>query len=184
MDDTKIIDLYWARSEAAIAETDRAYGRRLYVLSDRILQNREDAEENVSDTYLRTWEAIPPKRPTYLLAFLQKICRHLALDRLDWRKAARRNGEVVALTAEMEQCIPDASRERTLESREIGRIFEEFLKNLPRETRVIFLRRYLCADTVAEIATRYSMTESKVKMQLHRTRGKLREHLQKEGISV
>lgn len=184
MDDTKIIDLYWARSETAIAETEKAYGRRLYALSDRILQNREDAEENVSDTYLRTWEAIPPKRPSCLLAFLQKICRHLALDRLDWRKAARRNGEVVALTAEMEQCIPDSSRERTLESREIGRIFEEFLKTLPRETRLVFLRRYLYGDTVAEIAARYAMTESKVKMQLMRTRGKLRDHLQKEGIAV
>ena len=184
MEDAKIIDLYFARKEQAITETDKAYGRRLFSLSERILSSREDAEENVSDTYMRTWEAIPPQRPACFPAFLQKICRHLALDRLDWRKAARRNGEVAALTREMEQCIPDHCMERRIEGREIGRILDGFLGSLPPESRLIFLRRYLYGDTVAEIAGRYGITESKAKMQLHRTRGKLRIHLEKEGIKV
>lgn len=184
LEDAKIIDLYFARKEQAITETDKAYGRRLFSLSERILSSREDAEENVSDTYMRTWEAIPPQRPGCFPAFLQKICRHLALDRLDWRKAVRRNGEVVALTREMEQCIPDHCMERRIEGREIGRILDGFLGSLPPESRLIFLRRYLYGDTVAEIAGRYGITESKVKMQLHRTRGKLRIHLEKEGIKV
>lgn len=184
MDDTEMIDLYWSRDEAAITETEKAYGGRLFVLSNRILQNRQDAEENVSDTYLRTWEAIPPQRPKFFLAFLQKICRNLALDRLDWRGAAKRNAELVALTAEMELCIPDTRRDTEWERKEIGQALEAFLGKLPKQSRLIFLRRYLFADSIKEIAQRYGISESKVKMQLHRTREKLRDHLEKEDICV
>ena len=184
MDDTKIIDLYWAKNDLAIEETDRAYGHKLFALSNRILQSRPDAEENVNDTYLRAWQAIPPQRPRYLLAFLSKICRHLALDRLDWAQAAKRNAELVSLTEEMALCIPDRRREGHLEARELRRTLESFLGSLPAESRRIFLRRYLYVDTVSEIAKRYGISESKVKMQLKRTREKLRKHLEKEGITV
>ena len=184
MEDTQIIELYWARNEKAIAETDRAYGRQLHALANRILQNREDAEENVSDTYMRTWETVPPQRPRFFSAFLSKICRNLALDRLDWRNAAKRNAEVVALTQEMELCIPDGGYDRKMEGREIGRVMEAFLNTLPKESRLIFLRRYLYVDTIGEIAKRYGISESKVKMQLHRTRAKLCTYLEKEGIHV
>ena len=111
MEDTKIIELYFARSEEAICQTDAAYGRKLFSLADRILQNDEDSEEAVSDTYMKTWETIPPHRPTYLFAYLAKICRHFALGKLDWKKAAKRNAEVVSLTEEMSLCIPDRRRE-------------------------------------------------------------------------
>lgn len=184
MEDSKIIDLYWARNERAIEETDKAYGRTLFGLSYRILENQEDSEENVSDTYMKTWTSVPPCRPRHFLAFLSKICRHLALDRLDWRKAAKRNAEIVALTEEMQACIPDTSHDRYAESREIAIAMEAFLKTLSKESRLIFLRRYLYVDTVSEIARRYGLSESKVKMQLHRTRAKLSEHLKKEGIFV
>ena len=184
MDDTSIIDLFWARKEEAIAETDRIYGRRLHVLSDRILNSREDARECVNDTYLKTWQSIPPRRPTHFYAFLASICRHLSFHRLDWRMAAKRNGEIVVLTSEMELCIPDPTRDRELAGKEIGRIMNEFLEGLPKQTRLIFLRRYWHLDTVAEIAARYGITESKVKMQLSRTRQKLRTRLEKEGITV
>lgn len=182
--DEGIIDLFWHRDESAIAETDAAYGRFLFILSDRILQNREDAEENVSDTYLRTWQVIPPHRPRYFQAFLSKICRHLAFDRLDWKLAAKRNAEVVSLSQEMEQCIPDTAAQRKMEAREIGQILEGFLGSLSLEKRCIFLRRYLYMDTVSQISQRYGMTESKVKMQLHRIRTQLRMYLEKEGICV
>lgn len=184
MDDTSILDLYWARNELAIAETDKSYGRKIYGLSYRILQNQEDSEENVSDTYMKTWNAIPPHRPRSFAAFLTKICRHLALDRLDWRKAAKRDAEIVSLTAELERCIPDSSHDKYLESKLIAHTIESFLQTLPRESRLIFLRRYLYVDTVSEIAQRYGISESKVKMQLHRTRAKLAEHLKMEGIFV
>ena len=184
MEDAKILDLYWARNEIAIEETDKAYGRNLFCLSDRILQNQEDSEENVSDTYMKTWSSVPPNRPKHFLAFLSKICRHLALDRLDWRKAAKRNAEIISLTQEMQACIPDTSHDRYADAREISAAMESFLKTLSKESRLIFLRRYLYVDTVAEISQRYGISESKVKMQLHRTRAKLSEHLKKEGICV
>ena len=101
MEDAKIIALFWERNEQAVKETDTAYGGKLYGLSNRILNNREDAEESVSDTYMETWKSIPPKQPTYFYAFLASICRNLSLNRLDWRLAAKRNAEVVALTQEM-----------------------------------------------------------------------------------
>ena len=184
MEDSKIIDLFWARDEAAIAQTDAAYGRKLYALANKILSNREDAEESVSDTYMKTWEIIPPQRPNHIYAFLASICRHLSFHKVDWRLAAKRNAEIVTLTEEMELCIPDTRRDLELEDKEIGRVMDAFLEGLPRETRLIFLRRYWHADSIAEIAARYGITESKVKMQLSRTRSKLRTYLEREGIKV
>lgn len=184
MEDAKIIELYWARNEDAICETDAAYGRKLHTLSHNILRSREDSEECVSDTYLKTWQVIPPQRPKYFFAFLAAICRHLSLNKLDWKAAAKRNAEVVTLTEEMAMCIPDTRVERNLEGKELGRLLNTFLENLPKESRLIFLRRYWYVDTIAEIAQRYGITESKVKMQLSRTRSKLSDYLAKEGVSV
>ena len=184
MTDTEIIELYWSRNEDAIKETDLAYGRKLHVLADRIVQNNEDAQECVSDTYLKTWDTIPPQRPNYFFAYLAKICRNFALGVLDWKNAAKRKGEVVALTREMEACIPDPAHERRLEGEELGRILNRFLESLTYESRVIFLRRYWYLDTVAEIADGLGITQSKVKTQLHRTRAKLHTFLAKEGITV
>ena len=184
MEDTKIIELYFARSEEAICQTDAAYGRKLFSLADRILQNDEDSEEAVSDTYMKTWETIPPHRPTYLFAYLAKICRHFALGKLDWKKAAKRSAEVISLTDEMALCIPDRQREAEMADKEIGRALNAFLEGLSQESRVIFLRRYWFCDTIAEIADRYGISESKVKMRLKRTRDHLADYLHKEGISV
>lgn len=184
MEDAKIIDLFWERNEDAIQETDAAYGRRLYMLADKILHNREDAEESVSDTYMKTWETIPPQRPKYLFAFLASICRHLSFHKLDWKTAAKRSAEMVSLSEEMALCIPDEAREREITGRELGRIMNTFLESLPKESRLIFLRRYWYVDTIAEIAARYGIGESKVKMQLSRTRNMLRVYLKKEGIAV
>lgn len=184
MEDTKIIELYFARSEEAICQTDAAYGRKLFSLADRILQNDQDSEEAVSDTYMKTWETIPPHRPTYLFAYLAKICRHFALGKLDWKKAAKRSAEVVSLTEEMALCIPDRQQEAEMTDKEIGRALNTFLEGLSQESRVIFLRRYWFCDTIAEIADRYAISESKVKMRLKRTRDHLADYLHREGISV
>jgi len=184
VEDAKIIALFWERDEQAVQETDTAYGRKLFCLSNHILGNREDAEESVSDTYMKTWKSIPPKRPKYFYAFLAAICRNLSLDRLDWRQAAKRGAEVVSLTQEMESCIPDGRQDAQMDRRELRRVLEAFLDALPQESRLIFLRRYLYVDPVAEIAARYGISESKVKTQLHRTRAKLHTYLEKEGIYV
>lgn len=184
MEDAKIIALFWERNEQAVQETDNAYGRKLFVLSNKILNNTEDAEESVSDTYMETWKSIPPKRPKYFYAFLASICRNLSFNKLDWRLAAKRNAEVVALTQEMENCIPDSRQDWDIDRRELRQILETFLDSLSKESRLIFLRRYLYVDTVAEIAARYGISESKVKTQLHRARTKLHTYLAKEGICV
>lgn len=184
MEDAKIIDLFFARNEDAIAETDAAYGRQLFALSNRILNNQEDAEENVSDTYMKVWEIVPPQRPRFFYAFLASICRHLSFHKVDWRLAAKRNAEILSLTQEMEMCIPDTAQDHILEGRELGRILNGFLEGLPKDSRLIFLRRYWHMDTIAEIAARYEMSESKVKSQLSRTRAKLCTYLEKEGIQV
>ena len=184
MEDSKIIALYWLSNEHAIRETDRVYGRRLHTLAERILHSPEDAEESVSDTYMKAWDTIPPQRPQYFFAYLAKICRNFALGRLDWQNAAKRKAEVVTLTQEMELCIPDPSHDRRLEGEEIGRVLNGFLESLSRESRMIFLRRYWYADSIQDIARRFGVTQSKVKTQLHRTRRKLYDYLQKEGIYV
>lgn len=184
MEDAKIIDLYLKRDQQAVVETDAAYGRQLFTLADRILRSPRDAEESVSDTYYQAWETIPPQKPNYFFAYLAKICRFFALGKLDWNKAAKRNAEVVALTEEMAQCIPDSRLEREMEARELGRILNSFLGSLPKESRMIFVRRYWYVDTIAEIALRYGISESKVKTQLHRTRARLCTYLEQEGIAV
>lgn len=184
MEDEKIIDLFWARNEDAITETDAAYGRKLRSLANKILTNLEDAEESVSDTYLKTWEIIPPQRPICFYAFIASICRHLSFHKVDWKQAAKRNAEVVALTDEMALCIPDTRRDREMEAKELGKVLNVFLESLPKETRLIFLRRYWHVDAITEISQRYGITESKVKMQLSRTRTKLRTYLEREGIEV
>ena len=115
MEDNDILDLYFARSEDAICQTDAAYGRKLFCLADRILHDAQDSEESVSDTYMKAWETIPPKRPACFYAYLAKICRFFALGKLDWKAAAKRKAEVVSLTDEMALCIPDQRKEAEFE---------------------------------------------------------------------
>ena len=182
MDDNNIIDLFFARDQDAIRHTDDTYGRRLFHLADRILENDQDSEESVSDTYLKAWNTIPPQRPTYFFAYLAKICRNFALKRLDWKNAQKRKAEVVSLTQEMELCIPDTQRERQRDGKELGMLLDAFLRTLTPENRVVFLRRYWYVDTIAEIAVRYGLSESAVQMRLSRTRSKLCTYLEKEGI--
>ena len=184
MDDKKIIELFLARNEDAIKHTDDTYGRRLFHLADSIVRNDQDAEESVSDTYMKAWDTIPPRKPQYFFAYIAKICRHFALDKLDWNNAAKRKAEIVSLTQEMELCIPDARQEWTLSGKELGRILDLFLRTLTPENRVVFMRRYWYADSIGEIAARYGIGESTVQMRLSRTKAKLCTYLEKEGIRV
>ena len=184
MDDKKIIELFLARNEDAIKHTDDTYGRRLFHLADNIVRNDQDAEESVNDTYMKAWDTIPPRKPQYFFAYIAKICRHFALDKLDWNNAAKRKAEIVSLTQEMELCIPDTRQEWTLSGKELGRILDSFLRTLTPENRVVFMRRYWYADNIAEIAARYGIGESAVQMRLNRTRAKLCTYLEKEGIRV
>ena len=184
MEDSKILELFFARNEDAIRHTDDAYGRRLFALADNIVRNDQDAEESVSDTYMRAWDTIPPQKPQHFFAYLAKICRNFALKKLDWKNAAKRKAEVVSLTQEMEACIPDSTRDREMEAKELGMLLDRFLRTLTPENQMFFLRRYWYVDTIAEIAARYGISESAVQMRLNRTRARLCTYLEKEGIRV
>ena len=184
MTDSQIIALFWERNEDAIQETDAVYGHKLYTISDKILHSLQDAEESVSDTYMKAWETIPPQKPNYFFAYLAKICRNFSLRRIEWNAAEKRNAEIVTLITEMEACIPDRSYERKLEGEELGRILNRFLDSISLDSRLIFMRRYWYTDSIQEIASRYHMSQSKVKTQLHRTRNKLQLFLESEGIYV
>lgn len=184
MTDSEILDLYWNRDEEALRQTEAAYGGRLQRLSNGILHDLSDAQECVNDTYLQAWNTIPPKRPDYFFAYLAKICRYISLGRLDWNNASKRKAQVVSLTAEMEQCIPDCRTGQTLEAGELGELLTSFLKTLSMDARKIFLRRYFHMESVSEIANALGCTESKVKAVLFRTRNKLYDYLQKEGMRL
>ena len=186
MDDQMIVDLFWRRSQDAIAETAKKYGNYCYRIAYNILANAEDSEECVSDTYLKVWESIPPTRPNRFFAFIGKITRHLAINRYAYLTAEKRGGSQIPLALEeLADCIPDLNTPaKIVEEKELGNVINQFLGDLSAESRKIFLQRYWSMMPVKEIAEMYSITESKVKMSLMRTRVKFKHYLQKEGIAL
>lgn len=183
MEDKGIIDLYWSRSETAIAETDKKYGSYCYCIAYNVLGSREDSQECVNDTYLAAWDQMPPQRPASLPAFLGKITRNLSISR--WRKesaAKRGGGEVVLALEELRDCVAEGQNVESIYLyQETIRVFREFLKMLSKTERSIFLRRYFFLDPVSQIARDFGYSQSKVKSMLMRTRNKLRMRLEKEG---
>ena len=184
MEDYKIVDLYWQRSESAVAETATKYGKMLEGISYSLLSSREDAEECVNDTYLKAWDSMPEDRPAYLGAYLSRIVRCISIDR--FRAAHRqKRGEAASLTEELEDCIPcGMTPHEEYENRRISREINKFLSDLDEEKRRMFVRRYFYSDSVSDISHRLGVSVPKVKTTLHRVRAELREYLEKEGIFV
>ena len=182
MEDYKIVDLYWARNEQGISESDRKYGKILRSLSFSLLSSHEDAEECVNDTYLDAWNAMPQARPTYLGAFLSKITRRISIDRFRSDHREKRGGMGTVLE-ELSDCIPSPdSVEKEWEGRQITTTIERFLASQSPEKRVIFVRRYFYTQSVAEIANALRMSESKVKVVLYRLREQLRKELEEQDL--
>lgn len=182
MEDQKILDLYFQRSEQAIVETDAKYGGYCYSIAYNILANKEDSEESVSDTYMAAWNTIPPRRPNFLNAFLAKITRHLSIDR--WRKRSARKrggGEMILALEELENCVDVHNTETDFEQAELTRVLNEFLSSLPETERNVFLCRYWYLDSIQTISACTGFTHSKVTSMLYRTRNKLRKLLSEEG---
>ena len=182
MDDNLIIELYWQRNQLAVSETEIKYGPYCRSIAYGILQNNQDTEECVNDTWLRAWDSIPPQRPARLSAFLGRIARNLALDRYDYNHAAKRSGPFDQLLSELSECIPCPRDD--FAQLELTQILNQFLRSLPEGRRNLFLRRYWYCDATADIAARYGLTESKVRVTLHRTRGKLAAYLQERGAAL
>lgn len=184
MEDKQIVSLYWARSEAAISETANKYGKYCSCIAYNILHNAEDCGECVNDTYLMAWQAMPPKRPERLSAFLGKITRNLALNKYERSTAQKRgHGQVPLALDELAECIPaNRDLENVVDDILLGEIFNRFLSELQAEARKLFMRRYWYLSPIKEIAADYGISESKVKMVLLRSRNALKLILEKEGI--
>ena len=184
MDDREIIDLYWARSECAIAETDIKYGKLCHHIAFNILDNAQDIEECVSDTYLKVWECIPPHKPTMFSAFIGKITRRVSLNK--WRdrnRIKRGGGQIFLALDELEECIPTESNiEEIVECKELASSINVFLGTLSEIERDVFVCRYWALASVQEISSKFHFSESKTKTMLFRTREKLKVHLQKGGF--
>ncbi len=186
MEDSKIIDLYWARSENAIAETSKKYSRYCYYISFNILHDNEDAKECVNDTYMRAWNAIPPKRPNRLSTFLGKITRNLSLDKYKKYTAQKRGfGQMELSLSELKDCIPAASDiEQVVDTITLVEALNRFLSNQPQIKRIIFVQRYWYLMSIKEISEQCGMSQSKIKSMLYRIRNELRLCLEKEGIAL
>ena len=180
MEDRQIVELYWARDEKAISETDKKYGRYCHYIAHHILGNDEDAKEVVNDTYLKTWNSIPPTRPASLCAFLLRIIRNLSLNRLRDMKAARRSRDLTVSLEELEDCIPLPDEQ----SPALAALLEDFLSGQDATDRALFMGRYWYACSVGDLARRTGMTANAVSIRLHKTREKLRAYLEERGYSV
>ncbi|MBO7451395.1 MAG: sigma-70 family RNA polymerase sigma factor [Clostridiales bacterium] len=183
MDDSQIIELYFDRSEEAITETDKKYGGYCNTIAYNILQNSEDSEECQNDTYLKCWNTIPPTRPLNFKAFIGRIARNIAINIYDKRNAQKRGSGTVELALdELEECIPATDIPSPSEDSVITDCLNAFLRSLPPQPRNVFINRYWYMASTSEIAKKYNMNESTVRVTLKRTREKLKLYMEKEGI--
>lgn len=186
MEDNEIVRLFLERNESAIEKTSKKYKNYCLKIAGNILGSKEEAEECLNDALLKVWELIPPNKPQLLSTFLGKITRNLAINRRKHELAEKRgSGEIALVYDELSEMISGGdSIEQQTERRELIAEINAFLKTLPQRTRNIFVCRYWYCDSVREIASEFSMTENNVSVELHRTRKKLAEHLQKRGFEI
>lgn len=186
MEDKRIVELFWARSEDAIARTSDKYSTYCKTVAYNVLRNSSDVEECLNDTMQRAWNSIPPNKPDNLKAFLGKIIRNLALNRVEQSSAQKRgSGHYPLVLSELEECIASAdSTEQSLDNSILSEAINSFLSTLPKQKRILFVRRYWYMESVSELADKLDISQSKVKTDLCRIRQKLKSYLEKEGIYV
>ena len=182
MDDSKIIALFYARSEQAICELSAKYGKLCKHIAFNILGNHEDADECVNDAYLGVWNTIPPQKPNPLQAYICKIVRNIAVTKYHANTAQKRNSHYDVALDELENCLFSLDTpENTLRAKELSHLLDRFLSHMDQRSRVMFVRRYWYSDSVASIAESMHMRPNSVSVQLARTRSKLRKFLIQEG---
>lgn len=184
MEDSAIVDLYWQRSEQAIPETEHKYGGYCHTVAMRIVNNHEDAEECVNDTWLGAWNSMPENRPSYLAPYLAKLTRWLSLTKVKTQNRLKRGlNEITLSLEELDSELGEGTDlARQIELKELSDYLDVFLTGLPIEERKIFLARYWYAASIREIAEKSSYSESKIKSMLLRTRRKLKKALEVEGL--
>ena len=184
MNDLSIIELYFARDEEAIKQTDIKYGKLCYRVAYNVLNNKEDSEECVNDAYIGVWNAIPPARPNNFKAFVCKITRNLSLKRLEAQARQKRSQAILVSLDELAEVLSDESIADGVTDEDVGKLISRFLRNEKSEIRDVFICRYYFFDSIGDIVRRYGFTESKVKSMLYHTRAKLKDFLIKEGIEI
>ncbi len=186
MDDEGIIRLYWDRDETAITETSKKYGKYCFSIAYSILNDHEDSEECVNDTYTKVWNSIPPKKPSILSAFIGRIVRNLALDQYKRKTAQKRGGNTMdVILDEIGEIASDVSSpEDQLSHQELADMINDFLSSLPIEKRVMLVRRYWYADDIKSIASRLGVSENTVSVSIRRLRIKLRDYLRSRGYEL
>lgn len=186
MEDTEIIDLFFARSEEAVSQCQRKYGAYLRTVSGNILGNREDTEEILNDSFLAAWNTIPPRKPPVLKFYLSGIVRNLSFKRAEYRGAEKRSCNAQVLLSELEECIPDGRKgpEEEMEAKELAKYINVFLETLPRENRVLFLERYYLGLTAPRLAKKHGGSARQIKYRLTKLREEFRNQLAREGVDV
>lgn len=185
VEDCKIVELFFNRSEDAIAELTNKYGELCNRVALHVLNDRLDAEECVNEAYLGVWSTVPPERPNPLRAYVCRIVRNIALKKYHANTAAKRNSTYDIALDELADCIPSASTtEDECDTAELTKAIDDFLGTLEREERVLFVRRYWYSDTVNELSARLGIKPHTCTVRLSRTREKLRKYLLKGGFSV
>ena len=184
MEDKQIVDLYWQRSDLAISETNRKYGRYCHTIAYNICGVDEDAEECVNDTWFRAWNLMPDQRPAVLSTFLGRITRNIAINLIKTKNRIKRGGgEAVLVLDELEECIPGGiNPEKVVEEKELEKAIGSFVSGLSKTDKKIFVLRYWYLASIDEISEKLSFSKGKIKSSLFRTRGKLRAYLQEEGL--
>ena len=183
MEDSQLIELFWQKNPEAVSEAAGKYGAYCFAIARRILQSPEDCEECVNDVWLRAWNAIPPQRPGVLRLFLGRVTRNLAFDRLQRQKAEKRGGGEIALVLdELEECIPGpVTVERELEGKALSTAIDGWLRTLPQEDRVLFVRRYWYGVPLQELARERGEDPARLAQRMLRLRKRLKKALEKEG---
>lgn len=185
MEDSKIIELFFERSEQAIIELSNKYGAVCSKVAFNILNNKQDTEECVNDAYLGTWNTIPPQNPNPLLSYICRIVRNLAIKRYHTNTAIKRNSIYDVALDELENCFPSsATVDSEFNAIETARIIDDFLETLDEGNRIMFVRRYWYSDSIDDLAELFQTSNHNIVVRLSRTRGKLKKHLIKEGVSL
>lgn len=184
--DEEIVDLYWNRDETAIKATDIKYGQLLLKIAYNILGDRNDAEECQNDTYLGTWNAIPPTRPTFFSAFITQIVRRIAINRYKKKRTKKYAFSEFAVSIEelYEVLFSDESVEAALEAKEIGRLTSEYVRGLSKQNRYIFIGRFYIGDSVNQIANELHLTSSSIYKALEKIKNGLKVYFQSNGVIV
>lgn len=185
MDDSKIIELYFSRDETAINETSKKYEQYLFRIAFNILKDSFDCDESLNDTYLKTWNSIPPQTPSVFSAFLAKITRSCSIDIYRRKNRVKRQPDEYSLSIdELSDCISGNSADDELNYMLLGKSISSFLRNQKEHERTIFVMRYFFSESIQDISCKMQISYEKTKLTLFRTRKKLKEHLLKEGFEV